>query len=50
MLENPRKTVTQTYFLRDNSFLRENLPNKLINAMSEDKQDNGSIESKNSAE
>lgn len=50
MVENPRKPMTQSYFLRDANFLREGLPAKLINALSEDRQENLSMESKNSAE
>lgn len=38
MLENPRKPVTQTYFLRDNSFLKEGLPAKIEKALQTTRQ------------
>jgi hypothetical protein len=34
MLENPRKPMTQSYFLRDGSFLRDNLPARVEKALS----------------
>ncbi len=46
MLENPRKPMTQTYFLRDGSFLREGLPAKIERALSTYRQE--SIDSRNS--
>ena len=48
MLENPRKPMTQSYFLRDANFLRDILPAKLMHAMNEDRAENASVESKNS--
>ena len=33
MMENPRKAMTQTYFLRDSTFLREGLPAKVEKAL-----------------
>ncbi|RNA11263.1 synaptotagmin-10 isoform X2 [Brachionus plicatilis] len=46
MLENPRKPVTQTYFLRDNSFLKEGLPAKIEKALHAERQ--ASIDSRGS--
>ncbi|CAF0755028.1 unnamed protein product [Brachionus calyciflorus] len=46
MLENPRKPITQTYFLRDNSFLKDGLPAKIEKALHTDRQ--ASIDSRNS--
>ncbi len=40
MLENPRKPITQSYFLRDATFLRDNLPYKIAKALnSSDRQE-----------
>lgn len=44
MLENPRKTITQTYYLKDVAFLRESFPAKIKKALNHDRQD--SVESK----
>jgi hypothetical protein len=46
MIENPRKPMTQSYFLRDSSFLREGLPAKVEKALNSDRQE--SLESKTS--
>lgn len=47
MLENPRKPITQTYYLKDATFLRDGLPAKIEKALNADRQE--SIESKNSS-
>lgn len=44
MLENPRKPITQSYYLRDSSFLREGLPAKVEKALNSERQN--SIESR----
>jgi hypothetical protein len=46
MLENPRKPMTQSYYLRDASFLREGLPAKISTALNSDRQE--SIDSRSS--
>lgn len=46
MLENPRKPITQSYYLKDGNFLREGLPAKIEKALNSDRQ--GSLDSKNS--
>ena len=33
MLENPRKPMSQSYYLKDSSFLRDNLPAKVEKAL-----------------
>ena len=38
MVENPRKPMAQSYYLRDANFLREILPIKLEKALSNDKE------------
>lgn len=47
MLENPRKPITQAYYLKDATFLREGLPAKVERALHADRQE--STESKNSS-
>lgn len=46
MLENPRKPMTQSYYLRDSSFLRDGLPSKVEKALNSDRQE--SLDSRNS--
>jgi hypothetical protein len=46
MLENPRKPMAQSYFLKDSNFLREGLPAKIEKALNSDRQE--SLDSKNS--
>ena len=45
MIENPRKPMTQTYFLLDGSFLRDGLPAKVEKALNSDRQ--ASLDSRN---
>ncbi len=39
MIENQRKPMTQSYFLRDASFLREGLPAKIEKALNSERQE-----------
>jgi len=39
MIENQRKPMTQSYFLRDVSFLREGLPAKIEKALNSERQE-----------